>query len=65
MKHLTAQLRRLLPKRFRDDRGATMLEWSLLLGGVAIPMWIIIRMGLNLLAAHYGLVTTMNQLPFP
>lgn len=55
----------LLPKRLRDDRGATMLEWCLLLAAVVLPAWLIIRIGLNTLAAHYGLVTTMNQMPFP
>jgi|GEM_PF-2393244 len=65
MNRLFKQLARLIPARFRDDRGATMLEWCMLLAGVAIPAWVIIRIGLDMLAAHYGLVTTMNQMPFP
>ena len=65
MKRFQQAITSLLPKRFRDDRGATMLEWCLLLAAVVIPAWVIIRMGLNLLAAHYGLVTTINQMPFP
>lgn len=65
MKHLRHAISSLLPKRLRDDRGATMLEWCLLLAAVVLPAWVIIRMGLNTLAGHYGLVTTMNQMPFP
>jgi hypothetical protein len=42
-----------------------MLEWCLLLAFIAIPAWVMIRYGLALLAAHYGLVSTMNQMPFP
>lgn len=56
---------RLLSKRLRDDQGATTLEWCLLLTFVVIPAWVIIRYGLLTLAGHYGLVTTLNQMPFP
>lgn len=65
MKHLLVTIQNLVPQRLRDDRGATMLEWCLLLAAVAIPAWIIIRIGLATLAGHYGLVTTINQMPFP
>ena len=65
MKPLLSTFKRFLPERFRDDRGATMLEWCLLLAAVVLPAWVIIRIGLNTLAGHYGLVTTMNQMPFP
>ena len=54
-----------MPKRLRDDQGATMLEWCLLLAAVVLPAWVIIRTGLYTLAGHYGLVTTINQMPFP
>lgn len=65
MKHLRDTIQSLVPKRLRDDRGATMLEWCLLLAAVVLPAWVIIRMGLATLAGHYGLVTTINQMPFP
>ncbi len=65
MKFIHRTISNLLPKRLRDDQGATMLEWCLLLAAVVIPAWIIIRTGLNVLAGHYGLVTTINQMPFP
>ena len=65
MKHLIDTIQSLVPERLRDDRGATMLEWCLLLAAVVIPAWVIIRIGLATLAGHYGLVTTINQMPFP
>lgn len=65
MRPLNRLTSRLLPKRFRDDRGATTLEWTLLLGMVVLPAWVIIRYGLYALAGHYGLVTSLNQMPFP
>ncbi|MGB0766250.1 MAG: Flp family type IVb pilin [Phycisphaeraceae bacterium] len=64
MKRMHAMLTRLIPERLRDDRGATMLEWCLLLAAVVLPAWVLIRLGLQTLAGHYGLVTTMNQMPF-
>lgn len=42
-----------------------MLEWTLLLGAVAIPAYFIIQLGLETLFAHYRLVTTLNGLPLP
>lgn len=65
MKRFYNSIVRLVPKRFRDDSGATMLEWALLLAGVVLPFWVIMQYGLDTLAAHYGLVTTLNQMPFP
>lgn len=65
MKHILDTIQSLLPERLRDDQGATMLEWCLLLAAVVIPAWVIIRIGLSTLAGHYGLVTTINQMPFP
>jgi len=48
-----------------DESGATTLEWALLLGVVAIPTYYIIQMLLATLMGHYGLMTTLNALPFP
>ena len=42
-----------------------MLEWALLVAAIVLPFWVIVQYGLDLLAAHYGLVTTINQMPFP
>ena len=47
------------------ERGATMLEWVLLLAAVALPSYFIIQLGLQTVFGHYQLVTTINGLPFP
>lgn len=65
MKQIYTAIQQLIPQRLRDDQGATMLEWALLLAAVVIPAWVIIRTGLAVLAGHYGMVTTINQMPFP
>jgi len=52
-------------KLHRDESGATMLEWSLLLAAVGIPALMLIIIGLRIMAAHYDLVTGLNQMPFP
>jgi Flp pilus assembly pilin Flp len=58
------RMRQLL-KLARDQRGATTLEWALLLGVIAIPSYYIIQAALSALVAHYQMVTTLNALPFP
>ncbi|MFW6059127.1 MAG: Flp family type IVb pilin [Phycisphaeraceae bacterium] len=49
----------------RDQQGQTALEWTLLLGVIAIPSYLIVRLGVATLIAHYQMVTTLNGLPFP
>jgi hypothetical protein len=41
------------------------LEWTLLMGAIALPGYFIIKMALAVLIAHYQMVTTLNALPFP
>lgn len=48
-----------------DERGATALEWTLLVGAIGLPMYWIMMTALNLLLAHYRMMTMMNSLPFP
>lgn len=48
-----------------DESGATMLEWALLLGVIAIPSYWIVKLGMNVLIGHYQMITTVNGLPFP
>ena len=48
-----------------DDSGQVALEWALVLAAVALPMYFIIVVCLNLLVAHYRMVTFMETLPFP
>ncbi|MEM8738290.1 MAG: hypothetical protein AAGG38_07410 [Planctomycetota bacterium] len=59
-------LRRILRRiAAHDQRGATLLEWTLLLAAVVLPSYVMIRVGLVVLFEHYRLVTTLNGLPLP
>lgn len=49
----------------RDCRGATTLEWAMLLAAIALPAYGMIRLGLATLVAHYQMAATLNGLPFP
>lgn len=49
----------------RDRRGATMLEWALLLAAVAIPSYAIAQVGLATLRGYYQMIVTLHELPFP
>jgi hypothetical protein len=53
------------PSLADDESGATTLEWTLLVAGIAIPAWLIMNFALNLLVAHYWMLTTLNALPVP
>jgi len=64
-KTVADNLRSWLRRLHCEERGATTLEWALLLAAVAIPVITIVYYGLAILAGHYGLVTTLNQMPFP
>lgn len=57
--------RRRVQRRLADDRGATMLEWALLLAAIALPSYFLIALMLNVLGGHYQLISTINGLPFP
>lgn len=59
------RLRRLIRQMLADQRGATSLEWALLLGVIAIPSYYLIQAALSALMAHYQMITTLNALPFP
>lgn len=58
-------------RRLRDklppaaERGATTLEYVLLMAAIVLPGYFVIRLGLATLFAHYRMVTTMNGLPLP
>ncbi len=61
----TRWIRRALARLHRRVRGATALEWTLLLAAIALPSYFLVLVGINLLTAHYDLVRTVNALPFP
>lgn len=58
-------MRQRLRRVHRDQQGQTALEWTLLLGAIAIPSYLVVRLGVATLIAHYQMVTTLNGLPFP
>ena len=48
-----------------DERGATSLEWALLLAGIGVPSFYVIRACIDALVGHYQMMTMINSLPFP
>ncbi len=55
----------LIGRLHRDQDGATMLEWVLLLAAIALPSYFIMQLALAALVGHYQMITTINALPFP
>ena len=62
---LHSRITRALRRLHAAQRGATSLEWTLLLAAIAFPSYLIVRSALNLLLAHYRMMTFVNSLPFP
>ena len=58
-------VKRTLRKIHRDQAGATMLEWTLLLAAIALPSYWTIKLALATLIGYYQMMTTLNALPFP
>ncbi len=48
-----------------DQRGQATLEWVLLVAVIAIPGYLLIRLGLAVLAGHYQMGVTFTSLPGP
>ena len=65
MKPTPCAIRDLVRGTCGADGGATSLEWALLLGFVGLPAALILDLALDLLAAPYEFVATLNSLPFP
>jgi len=57
----SAVLRRLA----RETAGQMTIEWALVLVVVALPFYYIFKVCLDLLIAHYQMVTFLQGLPFP
>jgi hypothetical protein len=49
----------------RDNAGQMTLEWALVLAAFALPMFFVIRVCMNVLVAHFQMVTFLETLPFP
>ncbi|MEM1097215.1 MAG: hypothetical protein AAGH92_00365 [Planctomycetota bacterium] len=52
-------------RRLAGDRGATSLEFALLLAVIVLPSYVVIRLALELVAEHFRLIVTLNALPLP
>lgn len=63
--HNPLSLIRLLRRLHRDCRGATMLEWTLLLAAIGLPSYVIAQIGMATLRGYYQLIVTLHELPFP
>ena len=48
-----------------DAAGQMTLEWALVLVLVALPMYFVCATCLNLLVAHFQMITFLETLPFP
>jgi hypothetical protein len=49
----------------RNTRGATTLEWALLVAAIALPAYGILTFAFDLLLEYYRLMTLVTGLPFP
>ena len=50
---------------WRDERGQTTLEWTLILVAFGLPMVYVFRTMLRILTVHYQMVTFLECLPYP
>ena len=41
------------------------IEWALVLAAVALPMYFVVVLCVNVLVAHFQMVTFLETLPFP
>lgn len=48
-----------------DDRGATALEWALLLVVIAVPAYYVFKLAMAIMVEHYQMIATLNALPLP
>lgn len=48
-----------------DQDGQAALEWALVLACFVLPMIAVLNVLLNVLVAHYRMVTFIETLPFP
>ena len=48
-----------------DERGQMAIEWALVMIVVALPFYLIFRLCLALLIAHFQMVSFLQSLPFP
>ena len=60
-----AEISGVLRRLCQDTRGQITIEWALVLAAVALPFYFVFRICLDLLVAHFQMVTFLQGLPFP
>jgi hypothetical protein len=48
-----------------DEAGQVTLEWALVMAAFALPMYFIFVVCLNVLVAHFQMISFLQTLPFP
>ncbi len=48
-----------------DQQGQTTVEWALIVVCIGLPLFYVFMMLLDILTAHYMMVTFLETLPFP
>lgn len=59
------RIRKPVGKLMKDQRGATTLEWTLILAAFVLPGYAILRLCASVLIQQYQLFVTLNGLPLP
>ena len=49
----------------QDESGAVTVEWALLIAVFGIPMILLVQQMLQLLGAHYRMMTFLLSMPLP
>jgi Flp pilus assembly pilin Flp len=49
----------------QDESGAVTVEWALLIAAFGIPMILLVQQMLQLLGAHYRMMTFLLSMPLP
>ena len=55
----------MLTRLVKEDKGATTLEWALLLAAIGLPSYFILQACLGMLVDYYRMTTTLLALPLP
>lgn len=61
----TATRARSVPRILSDETGATMVEYTIIVAAIAIPMYFLFRIAMDTLLGHYAMMTFLNGWPFP
>ena len=48
-----------------DARGQVTVEWAMVLGVIALPMYFVLKLCMALLVVHFQMVSFLQTIPFP